>query len=357
MNTLASPKTIGKWTFSNRIVMPPMVRYPLNLADGTVSMQSIEHYRRASDRVGLTVVEAVAVAPDARVHPQTLGLWQDKQLDGMARLAEAIHASGSVAMVQLCYAGAVSRDPAAKKIGPSPEYFNGAYLSRTVPDEEIPEIEAAHVAAARRALQAGFDGIELHGTHGYLYYRFLDPVCNRRTGRYAGCDAESRTRIVTETLAAIRQEVGNRMLLSVRLGCNTPDFATAQQNFREVAKAPVDLIHLSRGIVMPEPDPDIPAQFPCNTVVWHGAKLAKESPVPVILSNEIRTPRQADFLIQGGFCDFVAIGRGILADPGWARKALEGRDDAIEPCRGCVNCQWRIDPSRCPAAISRANRA
>ena len=67
--------------------------------------------------------------------------------------------------------------------------------------------------------------------------------------------------------------------------------------------------------------------------------------------------RQADFLIQGGFCDFVAIGRGILADPGWARKALEGRDDAIEPCRGCVNCQWRIDPSRCPAAISRANRA
>lgn len=353
MTTLASPMTIGRWTFANRIVMPPMVRYPLNLTDGTVSRQCIEHYREASECVGLTVVEAAAVAPEARLSPQMLGLWCDGQIEGMSRLAAAIHDAGAVAMVQLCYAGAPSRDPAAKKIGPSPEYFDGTRLSRAAEEEEIPQIEAAHAEAARRAMEAGFDGVELHATHGYLYSRFLDPVCNRRTGRYAGSDPQSRARIVTETLALIRQTVGDRMLLSVRMGCNAPDFATAQENFREVVKAPIDLVHLSRGTIMPDPDPDIPADFPFNTVVWRGARLAKESPVPTILSNEIKTPAQAQFLLQNGWCDFTAVGRGMLADPGWARKALEGRDGEIVPCLGCANCQWRIDPARCPGVLRR----
>lgn len=354
MNTLFSPMVIGRWSFPNRIVMPPMVRYTLNSRDGRVTDRSIEHYRDAASSTGLVVVEATAVAENAKLHTNMLGLWCDEQIDGMRRLAEAIHETGAAAMIQLCYAGLCSRDPSSIALGPSPEYFDTTRLSRAATIEEIQEIEALHAAAALRAMKAGFDGIELHATHGYFNCRFLDAVSNQRTDRYAGGSAQGRTRIVTEMLAAIRKEVGDQMLLSVRIGCNMPDFSTAQENLLEIVKAPLDLIHFSRGTVMPAADPSIPPDFPCNTVVYHSAKLARLSPVPVILSNEIRTPGQAQYLIQNGFCDFAAVGRGILADPHWARKASSGDEGTVDRCYGCADCQWRIDPDRCPAALRRS---
>lgn len=349
MNHLFTPYQIRNWTIPNRIVMPPMVRYTLNDRTGCVTEQSIAHYRACAEQTGLVVVEATAVTENAKLHPHMLGLWRDEQIDGMSRLVLAIHEAGAVAMVQLCYAGLCSRDPAALALGPSPEYFDTTRLAKGATVEEIYAIEELHRMAALRAQKAGFDGIELHATHGYLNNRFLDPICNRRTDCYTGSTVEGRTRIVKETLDGIRDAVGDSMLLSVRLGCNTPDFLTARENLLEISKAPIDLLHFSRGIVMPVDDPTLPADWPCNTVVYHSAKLATESALPSILSNGIRTPAQADYLVANGHCELVAVGRGMLADPHWSKKAAAQKADEIVQCFGCADCQWRIDPKRCPA--------
>ena len=333
-----------------------MVRHALNDCTGYVTERSVDHYHKRSAGVGLVIIEAVAVAQNAKMHSHMLGLWCDKQIVGMHRLVDAIHSSGATVMIQLCYAGICSHDSSALALGPSAEYFDSFRIARAVTEADLAEIRELHVQAALRAQKAGFDGIEIHATHGYFYGRFLDTVSNQRTDRFAGSTAVGRALPLVETLNAIRAAIGDKMLLSARLGCNTPDFETARENLIEVAKAPINLIHLSRGTVMPEPDPDIPNDFPCNTVVFHGTKLARETSLPVILSNEIRTPEQAEYLISNGFCDFAAVGRGILADPRWALKASGADPDEIDGCFGCSYCQWPIDPERCPAAVRQAKR-
>ncbi|MBQ5755616.1 MAG: NADH:flavin oxidoreductase [Oscillospiraceae bacterium] len=348
---LLSPFEIKGKTAPNRIVMPPMVRYTLNDTTGRVTPVSVEHYRKASRGVGLVVAEAFAVAPEGRLHPHMLGLWEDEQIEGAAALAEAIHQSGAVALLQLCYAGLCSKDPASAQVGPSEEYYDITRLARPLTVEEIHTIQRQHVEAALRAKAAGFDGVEVHGTHGYLYCRFMDRVSNRRRDEYGGGTAEGRTRIMTETLQAIRKEVGEDFILGARLGCNTPDFAVARENFRLVAKAPVDVLHLSRGTVMPRQEEGRPEGFPGNAVVWQGSLLAKETEKPVILSNQICTPAQAEGVLRQTGAAFAAVGRGILADPEWAQKAADGRP--VDECLYCADCQWRIDHTRCPRAVMR----
>ena len=123
----------------------------LNDTTGRVTPASVEHYRRASRGVGLVVAEAFAVAPEGRLHPHMLGLWEDEQIEGAAALAAAIHQSGAVALVQLCYAGLCSKDPASAQVGPSEEYYDITRLARPLTVEEIHTIQRRHVEAALRA--------------------------------------------------------------------------------------------------------------------------------------------------------------------------------------------------------------
>ena len=111
-------------------------------------------------------------------------LWEDAQTVGMAALARAIHQNGAVALLQLCYAGLCSKDPAAAQVGPSEEYYDMTRLARPLTGEEIRRIQQQHLEAALRAREAGFDGVEVHGTHGYLFCRFMDRVSNRRRDEY-----------------------------------------------------------------------------------------------------------------------------------------------------------------------------
>lgn len=353
MGTLLSQKQIGHWSFQNRIVMPALVRFAINGQDGYVNDQSIAHYLDSSQSNGLTFVEASAVSAKAKIHPHMLGIWCDAQIPGMRRLVEAIHSNGSVAILQLNYAGIVSKDLFSEPLAPSMEYHERIRLSRAMTAEDIANVKHMFVDATLRAQKAGFDGVELHAAHGYLFCRFLDTVCNRRTDRYSGNNAESRTRFLGETIAAIRDAVGNSMLLSVRVGCNAPDFNTARENVLKISEMPIDLLHFSYGVIEPAPDPTVPKDFPCNTVVYYGTKLASLVSIPTILSNGIRTPAQAQYLIQNGLCDFVAIGRGFLADPLWAQKVVSNRSNEIELCCHCKECFWRTDLNKCPATRRR----
>ena len=318
---LSSFEIKGK-TVPNRIVMPPMVRYTLNDTTGRVTPASVEHYRRAARGVGLVVAEAFAVAPEGRLHPHMLGLWEDEQIEGAAALAAAIHQSGAVALVQLCYAGLCSKDPASAQVGPSEEYYDITRLARPLTVEEIHAIQRRHVEAALRAKAAGFDGVEVHGTHGYLYCRFMDKVSNRRRDEYGGDTAEGRTRIMTETLEAIRKAVGEDFIVAIRMGgCDYMEGGSTIEECVEACKlfekAGIDLIDLSGGMCG-----YLPAGKDAPYFEDLSAAVKAAVNVPIIVTGGVEDGETAERLLRENACDMVGIGRALLRDPNWPENQV-----------------------------------
>lgn len=354
MGALFTPFRLGSHTVPNRIVMSPTVKFCLHDGSGYVPDALVEHYRlRAASGTGLIIVEATAPTVGGKVHHKCLGLWEDGQIEGMARIARAIHGEGSKAILQLCYTGVSSKDPAADPTSASPEYYrrgSGMCLSHPMTAEEIRGLQLAHRDAAVRAVQAGFDGVEIHCTHEKLMGRFFDRVTNTRTDQYGG-SYENRARIFTETLALMRAAVPPEFLLGLRMGVNLPDYENALGIARAIEGAGVDFFHFSKHILGAGKSPEMPHDFPCHPTVFDGARLRRELSTPVMLSFQISRPEQGAYLVEEGLADFVSIGRGMLADWDWAGKARRG--EPVDECRHCPDCQWRIDYHLCPAAASR----
>ncbi len=354
MADLFSPIQIGAHTIPNRVVMAPTVKFCLHDGSGYVPDELVEHYRRrARSGTGLVIVEATAPSVGGKVHHKCLGLWEDGQIEGLSRVAQAIHEEGSKAILQLCYTGVSSKDPAADRTSASPEYYqrgDGMCLSHQMSVEEIRQMQLDHQATAARAVKAGFDGVEIHCTHGKLFGRFFDSVTNTRTDRYGG-SFENRARIYTETLALMRQVVPAEFLLGLRMGVNLPDLEEALGVVKAIDAAGPDYFHFSKHILSAPGRGDAPADFPCAQTVYDGSLLRKAVRVPVMLSFQISRPEQARYLIEHDMADLVTIGRGMLADYDWTRKARVG--EPVEECRHCPACQWRIDYELCPAVRHR----
>lgn len=354
MASLWSPMQLNGHTIPNRVVMAPTVKFCLHDGSGYVPAELVEHYRlRARSGTGLIIVEATAPTPGGKVHDKALGIWDDSTIDGLAQIADAIHQEGSKAILQLCYTGVSSKDPKSDRTSASPEYAqhgSGMCLSHAMTVEEIQALELAHQAAALRAYKAGYDGVEIHCTHGKLYGRFFDGVTNVRTDQYGG-SFENRARIFTETLARIRQVVPADFIVGLRMGVNLPDFDQARGIVTAIDAAHPDYFHFSKHIIPAPPRPDIPGDFPCAPTVWDGTRLRRHVSVPVMVSFQIATPEQAEYLLEQDLTDFVTIGRGMLADYDWARKAKAHLP--VDVCRHCPSCQWRMDAQLCPAVRLR----
>ena len=354
MPDLFSPIQIGAHTIPNRVVMAPTVKFCLHDGSGYVPDSLVEHYRlRAKSGTGLIIVEATAPNVGGKVHHKCLGLWEDGQIEGLARVAQAIHAEGSKAILQLCYTGVSSKDPAADKTSASPEYYqrgDGMCLSHAMTVEEIRQMQLDHQSAAARAVKAGFDGVEIHCTHGKLFGRFFDCVTNTRTDEYGG-SFENRARIYTETLALMRKVVPEDFLLGLRIGVNLPDLDNAIGVVKAIDAAHPDYFHFSKHILGAAKRGDAPEDFPCAQTVFDASLLRKVVSVPVMASFNISRPEQARYLLEHDMVDLVTIGRGMLADYDWTRKAREG--EAVDECRHCPACQWRIDSGLCPAVHQR----
>lgn len=357
MAGLWNPIQIGSHIIPNRVVMAPTVKFCLHDGSGYVPEALVEHYRlRARAGTGLIIVEATAPSVGGKVHHKSLGLWEDGQIEGLARVAEAIHEEGSKAILQLCYTGVSSKDPAADRTSASPEYYHrgdGMCLSHPMTAEEIRQMQLDHQAAARRAVKAGFDGVEIHCTHEKLIGRFFDRVTNTRTDQYGG-SPENRARIFTELLAMLRDAVPADFLLGLRMGVNLPDLDSAREIVKVIEKAGVDYFHFSKHILAAANRGDAPADFPCAQTVYDGTLLRREVSVPVMVSFHISRPEQAEYLLEHDLADMVTIGRGMLADYDWARKAREGLP--VDECRHCSSCQWRVDSALCPAVRQREGK-
>ena len=277
---ILEPMTMRGLTARNRLWLPPMCMYSVEARDGVVTDWHVVHYAsRAVGGFGTIVVEATAVTPEGRLSPNDLGLWSDEQVAGQRRLVEAIHSGGALAGIR--------------------------------------RIVEAFAAAARRAVEAGYDVIEIHGAHGYLIHEFRSPLSNQRTDSYGG-SAENRQRFPLEVVRAVREAIGPDTLLDIRLsgsdwaGGGVTGEETAAFS-RELVEAGVDVLHISSGGNVPAAVPVGPGyQLPLAEQV---KQAVAGSDVPVVGVGLIEEAAQAEQALIAGQADAIAVGRADLRDP------------------------------------------
>lgn len=326
MPGLFDPITINGLTLKNRIVMPPMANHIAN-DDGDVLEKHVHHYAaRARAGVGLIIVEHAYVQKSGRAGDFQLGIHDDARIPGLCRLAEAIRAGGSASGIQITHAGskttraAVGRQPVAPSDVTDP---TSGETPRALTADEIGALVDAYADGARRAAEAGFDAIELHGAHGYLLGQFLSPLTNRRTDRYGG-DLNGRLTLAREVIGAVRNAVGKRFPLFYRLGADdyTPGGLTpadGRQAAVYLAEAGIDCIDVSGGLIGTGRDRFTEQGF----FVPLAEGIRRAANIPVIGVGNIRDADYADRVVREGRIDLVAIGRALLKDPDWAEKAAQ----------------------------------
>ena len=340
MSALFSKFKLKDLTLRNRIAIPPMCQY--SATDGLSNDWHWAHYASlARGGAGLVIVEATAVAPEGRITPACLGLWNDEQMAGLARIAAAIKAAGAVPGIQIAHAGRkasahrpwegddhiVESDPRGwQPIAPSAVAF-GANLPR-VPREmtldDIARVRQNFADAARRARDAGFEWLELHFAHGYLGQSFFSPHSNQRTDAYGG-DLAGRSRFLLETLAAVKAVWPERLPLTARFGVieyDGQDEQTLNESITLTSQfkaGGMDLLNVSVGF-----------STPAVNIPWGPAFLApvaervrREAGLPVASSWGIDNPLTADQVVANQQMDLVMIGRVHLANPHWPYHAAQ----------------------------------
>lgn len=346
MNTklLFSPVRINALMLKNRIILPSMVtNYALN--NGEVSDQMINyHVERAQGGCGLNMVEAAYVDPSGNSYRFGLGIDSDDKIDGLKRMTDAVHAVGGRMGMQLQHGGRLS-NPATNR-GPVRlvSYVPGVTSyenSRVLTEKEIGDIVNAYALAARRAQEAGFDLIELHGAHGYLINQFLSPFTNRREDAYGGTP-EKRRRFLLEVLQACRQAVGKDFPIMCRL--TVDEFFEAGLTLdlsKGIAAAlvdnGVDALNISVGAGESRyytiPPACVPEAF--NADRAGAIREAVGARVPVAVVGRINSAGVAERVLQSGKADMVVMGRALIADPELPLKSANGLEDTVVPCIAC----------------------
>ncbi|MEW6547809.1 MAG: NADH:flavin oxidoreductase [Bacillota bacterium] len=324
MAGLLTPLEYRGLVLRNRIVMPPMAS-DVATPEGEPTGRHLDHYLpRARGGVGLVIVEHSYVELRGRLTRTQLGIHHDGLVDAFRPLVDAIHETGARVAIQITHAGGATTEEVCgtRPVGPSevPHPRSGC-APRALGAEELPSLVEAFGAAARRARLAGFDAVEIHGAHGFLLNQFLSPLTNRRQDGYGG-SLENRARFPLEVVRAVRRAVGPDFPVLYRLGAadNVPGGLTLEES-QVVApwlvEAGVDVLDVSGGLGGSRPPGAPPGYF---VPLAEGIKRVVE--VPVVVTGGITDPFFADGIVRAGKADLVGIGRALLADPDWARKAI-----------------------------------
>jgi len=317
--SLLTPLEVKGLRLKNRIVMPPM-HTGLATRKGAVTSRLVEHYVRRSKALGLLIIEHSYVSLDGKLGERQLGIYDGKLAKGLRKLANSVHSIGTPVVIQINHAGSrtTMEVTGMQPVAPSP--------SENTRELKINEIEAlvdAFALAAERAMKAGFDGVEVHGAHGFLLNQFFSPLANRRRDGYGG-SLENRMRFPLEVVERVKKIVGDKLLL-YRLGADDLDPAGTQiedsQKFAvRLEEAGVDIIDVSGGLGGSRPEQ---LQDRQGYYVPQAQQIKKVVGVPVIGVGGIKEPQYADRIIREGRVDLVAVGRELLKDPDWASKAIE----------------------------------
>lgn len=338
-SALFAPITLRELTVRNRLWVSPMCQYSAEAGDGVPTSWHLLHYGSfARGGAGAVLVEATAVLPEGRISPQDLGLWNEQQREAFTAIVDVVHDHGAAIGVQLAHAGrkastyrawdspdpggsAPTHDGGWPTVGPSAQAFGRLAAPSALDQRGIDEVIAAFAAAARRAVDVGFDLLEVHGAHGYLVHQFLSPFSNDRTDSYGG-SLENRARLLLQIVEAVRAEVGAGIPLLVRLSGTEWvdggfDLAETVTVSGWLAQRAVDAIDLSSGGNLPgAPIPVGPGyQVPLATAVKQSVGL------PVAAVGLITNAEQAEQIVATGLADIVLAGREFLRDPSFALRA------------------------------------
>jgi 2,4-dienoyl-CoA reductase-like NADH-dependent reductase (Old Yellow Enzyme family) len=344
---LFAPYTLRDLTLPNRIVVSPMCQY--SAVDGFVNDWHFVHLgSRAIGGAGLVLTEASAVSPEGRISPHDLGIWSDEHIPGLTRVVAFLHEQGSAVGVQLAHAGRKSsmtppwEEPHLVKepnggwtniLAPSEIAFsdhNG--IPQALDHEGVRRIQQSFRRAAERALEVGFDVIELHAAHGYLFHQFLSPLSNLRTDEYGG-SFENRSRFLFETVALVREVWPANLPLMVRLSATDwlefdgdlhPDgvgwtLAETIRLGKLLRGMNVDLLDISSGGNVAK------AIIPVGPGYQTGfaEQVRRESSMPTGAVGLISSPEQADHVIRSGQADLIFLARELLRNPYWPLEAAQ----------------------------------
>lgn len=350
---------IGKYLLKNRITFAPTVKFDYTDDSGFANELHVQHYtERAQGGCGLICVEATAVLPGGRFCKTHMGLWSDEQIEGHRQIVEGCHLHGAIVILQLNHAGYASNPECGPAIGPSMMKrtdFRGEYETKEMSLDEIKEMQKAFVTAAIRAKKAGYDGVQLHGCHGYLLNQFASPITNKRTDQYGG-SVRNRAAFCSEIIREIRVKCGEAFLISVRTTGYETSLSDAICIAKEYVAAGCDYLQVSSGCVnlddlQPYKDPNI-SDIQSLGVYFHEEFRGK---VPVSCVGGLIDAGRIHYLIENDYVDTVDVGRAILADPNFANAVLRGEE--IATCYGCKACQYGpFTEHKCPAALKRGKK-
>lgn len=321
MAKLFSPIEFKGVSLKNRIVMSPMCMYSATGKDGMITPFHVSHYvSRAVGQVGMIMVEATAVQPEGRISDQDLGIWHDDHISGLRKLNEELHSYGAKTAIQLAHAGRKA-DLENPGFAPSALAFNENYLTpveMTVVD--IEQTIEAFKEGAKRAKEAGFDILEIHGAHGYLINQFLSPLTNKRKDEYGG-SRENRYRFLSNIIEAIKTVWDGPLF--VRISANEYDEqGNEEEDFiyytEQMKQAGIDLIDCSSGGVVPARIHTYPGyQVPYSDTI------RKQTAIATGAVGLITTGIQAEEILQNNRADVVFLGRALLRNPYWAKAAAD----------------------------------
>jgi 2,4-dienoyl-CoA reductase-like NADH-dependent reductase (Old Yellow Enzyme family) len=353
MATLRDEVMINGMRLRNRVALPPLTTN-YGSPEGLVTDGIIRFYGERSKDVGLVIVEATAVRSDGRIVQGSLGLWEDGQVAGMARLADAIKKSGAAAVVEISHAGARCFPGGGEMEGASPSGF--AFRPDVTPFNmsltQIDSMVSDFAAALGRATDAGFDGVEIHGAHFYLISQFLSPLTNQRNDRYGG-DARGRATFALEVVRAARERLGRDYPILFRLnavekvegGQTLEDALVVSRLLADEGVDALDVSLITQGSWREvddrrflAPASAFPKDEPAGANVPLAAKVKEASGLPVIAVGKLGDGPVAAESVHDSLIDVVAIGRQMIADPDSAGKILAGKDSEIIPCEECMTC-------------------
>lgn len=342
---LFSPFKIGNCEIPNRLVVPAMVTNYCN-EDGTATEQFISyHETKAKGGWGLIITEDYAINPNARGYKYIGGLYNDEQIASHQLLTDRIHQYDSKIFCQIYHPGRQTNHTVNGGVQPVAPSAIPCPWNREMPREltvaEIKELVEDFGDCALRVKKAGFDGLELHAAHGYLLAEFLSPLTNKRTDQYGGC-LENRIRIISEVYENMRSKVGDDFPIVIRFSADE-----GIESGREISESRVmalmfeemgfDALHVSTGIYGDHNKGIVSSMYmPHAWAVDFAAEIKKLVSIPVITVNRINNPQMAESILKLDKADFVAMGRGSLADPALPNKAKAGDYQSIRYCIGCL---------------------
>ena len=319
---LTEPLTINTMVVHNRLVLPPMATEK-SIGEGEVSQALCDYYdeKTKGGYFGLVVTEHSYINKMGQASVGQVSLSKDEDIPGLRKLVEVIHNNGSKVIAQINHAGGKAISPTGM---PYTTTRGEAVEAHSMTQTEIDQVVSDFAQAARRVKEAGYDGVEIHSAHGYLLNQFYSPLSNKRDDAYTGSTLEGRMRLHGEVIAAVREEMGPDFVVALRLGAcdyqeggSTVDDAVAAAKILELAG--IDLLDISGGLCgYRGSGSKEPGYFGVES------KAIREAvSIPVILTGGVRDGRATERLLKEGKADLIGVGRSVLKDSLWAKKAFE----------------------------------